>query len=209
MKKRTLALLITMTVIVSSTFSQTEKGNFLIGGSSQLNYSHTTNTYEYRYNYDTYGDPYFDFTKEVSKSNSFNIKPTIGYFVADKLALTFSFEYAYDKYSYLTTRTFEYKPGIIYYFGNSNIRPFLSAEAGFGKSKTTHYSGDSHLRQRGIDISGGTAIFLTKSVSFNPAISYARSISKLKEFEYKQTISSFSFQVGLTVYLQRQKSLNN
>jgi outer membrane protein len=208
MNKRTLALLFKLTIIVSSAFSQTEKGNFLIGGSSQLNYSQTTSTAEYSSgygSYGSYGDPIQTSNKDVSKEKSFNIKPTIGYFVAEKLALTFSFDYAYNNNPYVTTKMFEYVPGLIYYFGDSNIRPFLSAEAGFGTLKNTSNNSVSHLYIWGFGITGGTAIFLTKSVSFDPAIVYSKSFTTSKYLEsYNKTSNTFSFQAGITVYLQRQ-----
>jgi opacity protein-like surface antigen len=197
----TLALLF---ALFSNVTAQTEKGKFLLGGSSNftatfLKSQTETESYE--------SDP-------VSVDTiSFN--PQIGYFIANGLAIgsmcLFLIQPGRTDGDTFKTSSWLAGPFVRTYFGGQNIKPFIQGSLGFGKSKRDFnyehiYLPDDITRFDlfGYELGGGTSFFITQHVAFEMAVGYASVRSKYKTVykeNAKTTVSGFGASFGLIVVL--------
>lgn len=123
--------------------AQTEKGTFMITGQTGLGFTSSTVKFEYQ-------------GQEIDgpKTNSFNISPSVGYFVIDNLAIGLDIDYktATTKQeiyiseslttgavstvnSKSTLSTIFIMPNATYFFSKGKARPYLSASAGIAQIK--------------------------------------------------------------------------
>ncbi len=126
--KRDLKFYFIVAVLIGLSFvanAQTEKGNFLISASSNLDF--TSSSIKLK-NGDTSNDG--------GDMSTFEFTPAVGYFVANNLALgvmlsleSSSDEEDGDKYTETTTMLL---PFAVLYFGKSNVKPFVQAAFGPG-----------------------------------------------------------------------------
>lgn len=79
MKKITLLIAL---ISFGAITAQTEKGTFTISGKTGLGFTSSTVKYEYA------GQ-----TEDGPKTSSFNISPSVGYFIIDNLAIGLEFDY--------------------------------------------------------------------------------------------------------------------
>lgn len=124
--------------------AQTEKGSFIISGKTGLGF--TSNTVKYKFDGQTIDGP---------KTNTFNISPSVGYFVADNFALGLALDYnsttskqnieMFDPNitgGYSTENTKETQtilsivPNATYFFSKGKTRPYLSAGLGLANIKS-------------------------------------------------------------------------
>lgn len=176
--------------------SPTAKGKMIVSGSTNLSYSSVTNEQEYQG-----GDYEIDI-------NEFSFKPSIGWFVADGFAIGLTIDYESTKQE---DDRDEYKnsgfligPSVIYYFGDSNIKPFIQGEYMFGNNKQEYNSDEEKIKMNGWGLGAGVAFFLNKNISLDLGLGYTN-ISGEYEDEYidediEQTIKGFSLNGGISVY---------
>src|ERR1700710_1032719 len=84
--------------IAGQLFAQTEKGNFLVGGTAGFQTNSTNTTIAF--------------------------SPNVGYFVKNNLAVGASSTLSSVKEDFLKTTTFNIGPFARYYVGHSNFKPF-------------------------------------------------------------------------------------
>lgn len=159
--------------------AQTEQGNFLVGGNLQLN---------------------------TAKNNTqIAVSPNAGYFFADNFAagLNLNFGYAKTGGSSVTAvskqTNFDIGPFARYYFGTTNLRPFLHGNVDFTSSKTKIGSqATSTSNGLGYFFGPGLAAFLNRNVALEGIVGY-------DHFAYKNQDGSggFALKVGFQVYLNR------
>ncbi|MEO6915757.1 MAG: hypothetical protein ABI151_09005 [Chitinophagaceae bacterium] len=89
----------------SAANAQTEKGNWHVGGSFELN--------------------------TAKKNTIIGLSPTVGYFVAKNLSAGAVLNLAYQQYGTASSTSFGIGPFARYYFGTLNFRPFLDTEVSF------------------------------------------------------------------------------
>lgn len=185
--------------------AQTQKGNWVVEGSSSLGFATGKSTYKQ-------GSLEVDGTKATVIS--FN--PAAGYFVMDNMALGVEFglssiattiydDYYDDEYK-VTVSTFSIMPGATYYFtAGENIKPYLGANIGYGSKKEKEDNESFSGGGFGWKLKGGMAFFFRESMAVNLGLSYAQMTYKYKEGKYndefKETYSPFGFNVGFSFFL--------
>lgn len=178
-------------------FSQTEKGNFLVGGS--LSFTNSKN-----------GDLTF---------NSLSLNPTISYFFIENLAVGVITPYTYSNNSFggITTNSNSYSigPTVRYYFPLNEhwaIFPEVDYSAGWQKSHDNTASTSStniHLFRGG----AGATYFINKNVGIEGFLYYQDSRtdytyynSAMPSNNFTSTkVTSINFRIGLQIYLARHK----
>ena len=201
---KSIVTLVLLFALISNVTAQTEKGKFLLGGSSDftatfLKTQTETESYE--------SDPVSASTVEFN--------PQIGYFVANGLAVGLdvpvSFTVQKDDGDKLKTSTWLAGPFVRSYLGGQNVKPFLQASLGFGKNKYdlnyeyAQYPDDiTKFDMFGYELGGGVSFFINQHVAFDVAAGYASVRSKFKNVyneNSKTTVSGFGASFGLIVLL--------
>ncbi|WP_010665590.1 outer membrane beta-barrel protein [Marinilabilia salmonicolor] len=158
--------------------SPTSMGKIMVSGSSELSYSSLLNEQKISY-YDFFGE-----TESISEEydeSGFNFKSSVAYFIYDGLALGLSMNYETLKYDYEDSEekesTFMIDPGLVYYFGSTNIKPYIFVEYMFGTSKTEQKEGSStndfKLDMNGWAMGAGIAFFLNEHLSLDLGMGYS------------------------------------
>lgn len=149
MKKLFLTVSLAFFGIISA---QTQKGSFIISGKTGLDF--TSTTVKYKMDGQTTDGP---------KTNTFNISPSVGYFIVNNLAIGLAFDYKstttkqqieiFDPNTtggYTTENTKETQtilsivPNTTYFFSKGKTRPYLGAGLGLANAKyKSNYTSDS------------------------------------------------------------------
>lgn len=201
MKKHLLiAILILGGMIVSSQLSaQTEKGNMLLGGG--INFDFTDN------DFDTGSS-----TNDVSTSTFINFNPSFGYFIADNFVVGASIGLAFTSTESDGGNFSSSSNGIAFgpfvrYYSESGL--FGTAGLGFGSTNFEQDSdfGDADFTSSTFswNIGVGYAIFLNESISVEPTISYNRMSSDPNtDFgDERNIMSSINFGAGFNIYFKK------
>jgi outer membrane protein len=182
--------------------AQTEKGNWQISGSTGLGFSSVKQKYKAENGQ----------TQDGSKISNFNIKPAAGYFVIDNLMVGLALDYntstSKDGPSKYTNSAISLIPQATYFFGKSNVKPFLNAGLGLASAsfKESDNGNSFSSSPSGMvwGLNGGVAFFVTKSVSFDFGLGYQSISLKSDESNNSQSITSTTSglvsQVGISVY---------
>ncbi|MDD3458917.1 MAG: outer membrane beta-barrel protein [Weeksellaceae bacterium] len=177
--------------------AQTQKGNWVIEGSTSLGFSSGKSTYKVE------SDKVDGPTTSVI---SFN--PAAGYFVMDDLAVGIEFGLASvtmkqdsDK---VTTSSFSVMPGATYYFSaGENIKPYIGANVGYGSKKEKYEDESESAGGFAWKAKGGMAFFFKESIAVNLGLSYSQMTYDYSEgdFDIKETYSPFGVSVGFSFFL--------
>lgn len=152
MKTKHFLLTIATLLCATFTFAQTAKGGMLLGGSAGF-------------------DVQFE---EPDNFVSVDLQPTLGFFVADNLAVGGSLVLGYGKIGDFSSTTFGLIPFGRYYLGEGNTRFFLQAQVGFQSTKTDSGFGDSTASGPLFGAGPGVAIFLNQNVAIEGILAYNR-----------------------------------
>ena len=172
--KNNFAITIATLVIGASlqTSAQTDQGNILVAGTSNLQALNTSNSWKSDVD-----------DGVIEKTFKLNFTPAAGYFVIDnlalggKLGLTY-FSYVKEKgYSYYSSSSV-FSPFARYYFGSNMIRPFAELSAGLGSQKKQFIfdNQDDQINSgplRVAQVSGGIAFFINNNIAFDLGIGYS------------------------------------
>ncbi len=193
---------IVLSILVLSSFAafgQTEKGNFLIGASTGINYSAIKTT----------GNNVTTETRQII------IAPEGGYFIIDNLAIGLNTTFSSSKTDNNTkTNSFVALPFAKYYFLKGNIRVFGQVGYGFGRIKsdvvTTTPFGTPVLGNVTSDlnsflISAGGAFFINKFLSIELFLNYTKqnadSTNSFNTGVFEQSQSGLTSSVGFFIFL--------
>ena len=196
--------LILFLLLFMTTFSQTEKGKFLINASSTLNFRFDSNSVK--------GDSY---SRDAGSTKYFTISPKIGYAIKNNLFIGIDLTYDYldidDKdYGYKsTTNSILASPFVKYYFLQKKIKPFLLAKYGFGsstdKSLFIFGSNEPYTDKRKFskyNIGAGISYFFNKNINIEFSLNYSKSVRKPNDTENEKNISnSFNSNIGFSLFL--------
>ena len=203
MKLQKIALLI-FTFISFTTFSQTEKGKYLIGVSSNLNFNFDANSAKGK-----------SFSRDAGSSKEFSISSEAGYAFKKNLFIGLTLTYGYsdidDKdYGYESiTNSISASPFIKYYFSEKKIKPFLIASYGLGaeKSRTRFIFGTNTFNTQkakltALNFGGGLSYFFNKSVNVEFSLNYFRSTRDLDDQQNETYITNrINSNIGFAIFL--------
>lgn len=212
MKKLLLTASLAFFGIISA---QTEKGSFIISGKTGLGF--TSNTVKYKYDGQTNDGP---------KTNTFNISPSIGYFLVDNFALGIACDYKSTtakqniemldpmitgefttEYIKTTQTIVSVVPNATYFFSKGKTRPYLGAGLGLGsaKNKSNFTSDDAFSNtennKTGLvwTASGGLMFLITPTIGLDLGLGYAN--YSFKENDVKTSSGAFGANAGISVFL--------
>jgi len=202
--KKTLVLIAVLILGGTNVFAQTQKGDFLLGAGTSLDFSFlssqvSTDSYE----------------SDKVKNNSFEFTPRVGYFLANNLVVGIDFLTSNatekedgDRYK---SNTFAIGPFARVYIGNKDVKPFLHAGFGFGKNTEEYnssYAGYSDEKIKSnlttYDVGGGVSFFLTPKVALEVGISYGNASSKFTNYyneDATNKVKGIASSIGFSVQL--------
>ena len=159
-------------LVAATSFAQTSKGNWMVGGSAGFNSSKTGS---------------------ADAVSTLNISPSAGYFFGKNFAagLSVDFQSVSKNYS-----SFAVGPMARYYFADAGKSAKLFAEAniGFGSYKP---EGGSSISSTEWGIKAGPAFFLNKNVALEATVGY----SSLKWKDAADATSKFGVNFGFQIHL--------
>lgn len=173
--KKGLFLLLLATAAAGA-HAQTEQGNYLVGGTAQLN--------------------------TVKGQTIIEVNPSAGYFFTDNFAAGANFTVSYSKLNSGSSANrvtkFGLGPFVRYYAGSTGVRPFLESNANFTSMKTKT-SVDSKT-STGITyfIGPGAAFFLNRNVALEALAGYSHAAYKNETGK-----GGFAFKIGFQIYLSK------
>lgn len=191
-------------------FSQTEKGKFIISGSTSTELSFINNKFD--------GGNF----SNKQKITSFDIKPSIGYFVLDHLFIGISGLYDFEhinnnRANIIENNLLTLMPLAGYYFmPDSKIRPFVVGGIGYTNLKNKFesnnnifdpldpgFSSSDEISYHGVTfgIATGLGYFVTKNFSIDAQLSYNYLNLNNKNNDLKSETSGIGFRVGFSVFL--------
>ena len=180
--------------------AQTEQGNFVLGGSSDLGLNFGSTTFKS----DAEG---FEEGDSV-KSTNINFSPIAGYFVMDNLAVGLIADINSNSIKDGSSEnSFAAGPFLRYYFPMENVLPFVVAQGVFGSmNSNSGFEGSEDLKTNLTSIGGGAgiAIPLSDSVTFDIIAGYSSTTSKASDDNpdnYRNVIGNFGVNFGLLVIL--------
>lgn len=190
-------IIIAILLLPASLFAQTEKGKWMFFSGTDLTAVFGTNTIKYDGN---------DITD--MKTSSFELKPGVGYFIANNFALAVSAPLSFKKNGYSTFDVKEstYGASLLgrYYFGNSNFKPFVTAEAGYLASKNYSEMAGSRYDDlfNGPAFAGGIGLagFMNEHISLDIELGYVfSSLVYSEDKELKMNVNGFGIQAGFSI----------
>jgi outer membrane protein len=191
--KKILFIVAIMAIGTVSVLAQTEKGKFLISGSTDLSFTSTSMTLEY--DNEDQGD---------SDVTTFTLTPRVAYFVADNFALGLAMNVENSKQDDATSNSLLVGPTARYYVGGStSVKPYLEASYLFGSQKEEDDTMDYEYKAKvsGWDLGGGAAIFLNEFASIDLGLTYGNATMTNKDDEkLKMKIKGLSVNVGFSLY---------
>lgn len=218
MKKQ--ALIITLTILtVSSTIlsAQTNKGKFLLGELSYIEFLGNGVMGSTNLGYTTFQNKSDGDNNDDSKDKMFsvNIVPRAGYFVIDNLAVGLDVFLATESHkamddAYKSTSTFfAAGPFVRYYIPTKKVLPFAEVNYSIGsRTRKTEFDGNEPSTYKyGIQLYGaglGLAIPIGEKVSFDAVAGYHAYVNKDKEDKEdneRMVAGTIGLKLGFTVFL--------
>lgn len=197
------AILCTCVLVCISLLSQaqTEKGKFIMGGSSSFDFSSSKSKWKTD-----------NADGEDGKSSTMEFSPQVGYFVIDNLALgvelpvNISSQTDEDDDKFTTT-TIAVAPFARIYFGEGKAKPYLQGAVGVGNVKMKYdVSGQSSedtsagmfLYQAG----AGVGVFFNEYVGLDFGLGYTSvTMTPEGDSDFKNISSGIGINIGFTISL--------
>ena len=173
MKKLTFT--ITFCALVCLSFAQTEEGSLLVGASSNLGFTSTS-------------QDGFD-----ENRTEFNFSPAIGYFVADNLSIGVALDLQSSKLGDFKSSSTAIGPFARYYFDG-----LFYVGAGYGALSVKNENNGGSVTTNGglLSFEAGYPIWIVDNIAIEPSLNYAIGSGDLLE-----DISIFGLAVGFNIYL--------
>ncbi|MBL4561747.1 MAG: outer membrane beta-barrel protein [Labilibaculum sp.] len=190
----------TLFCCTSLLLGQTEKGKIFIGGQSSLSFSSMDNELK-----SDLGD------EDQGSTTTFEFVPQMGYFVADGLVIGAELGFSSSKekedgYEYKTS-TIALGPFVRYYFGKTNVKPYLHGGFGFGSAseKEEGYGSDEEDYKLSVyGFGGGVGIFINEKIAIDLGVGYS-SVTVKPDEDYdgdpKIVTNGIGFNVGFSISL--------
>lgn len=209
-------LLVAAMAVFAGANAQMQKGSWVVGASTNLGFN-SVNTNSKA----TFGGVTVE---EDATVNTFNVNPSVGYFVMDNLAVGLDFGYTNasqkeDDYKFITSMV-SVMPNATYYFYNEgNFIPYLGAGAGYaavtykekesGSSYSETYDGFAWKGK------GGVVYLINKNLGLDLGLSYTQFNNKETDtvmgstVTQKNKVGTFGVNVGFSIFLGKGKNANN
>ena len=189
--------------------AQTEKGSWVIGGSTTLGFNSATSTYKYN------GE-----SEDGPKVSTVTVTPSVAYFVANNIAVGVDLgissisqkEEGNNNSDKTTTTTISVMPTGTYYFKSaSNILPYLGVGVGYASSKvknTYTFGNQSGTDEEKVDgfaykAKGGVVFLLNQSVGIDLGVSYMGINGKLdSNNDVKVNTGTVGVNAGVSVFFK-------
>jgi len=146
---------IAATFFAVAALAQTEKGNWMMGGSLALDI--------------------------VSENSTISFDPTVGVFIVNNFALGLNIDLGYAKLGDNKASNFGIGPFARYYFGSTTIRPFLHGDINYATQKLNTSTSDNTESGVSYLLAGGIAAFLNRTVAIETIAGYKH--TKLSDSE--------------------------
>lgn len=189
--------------------AQTDKGNWLLAGASNLSHAFGSSKTKY------------DGTTETNyRYMELNLQPAAGYFFIDNLVGGLFIDWDYDFYKdpddddKYCMATIIAGPFVRYYFLQDAFRPFVHAQAGLGgyREKSSYAGGSQEVYKEFVfahKIGAGVDYFLNDNVAVGAMIGFSHEAYREKVDDnggeraesYKYIYDEFFLQIGVTVIL--------
>ncbi|HLV50371.1 MAG TPA: OmpW family outer membrane protein [Flavobacterium sp.] len=203
----TFAAVILATAVYAQTENNpTERGNWVISGSTSLNFNSTTPTTKYDGK-----------SQDGIKTSNLMITPSFGYFAIDNLAIGMDLELSsqktevYDGYNSVyrdVKRTiFAVIPSATYYFfTDSRALPYIGAGAGYASAKSkveaSETENDNFFAWK---VKGGISYMITNDIAVDFGLNYNQLSTKYNSTsinpEYKLIAKNFGASIGFSIFL--------
>ncbi len=144
MKKILIPLFLFFTV--QSSIAQTDKGDWMVGGTFSLN--------------------------TAKNSTTISLSPNAGYFLLDNFLLGAKLGYEFSELGTTKISAFDIGPFTRYYFKGNKARPFGEFDLDFQSAKLTTDLGSSTESAVGFFIGAGVALFLNENVALETIMGY-------------------------------------
>lgn len=182
--------------------AQTEKGSWVVGGSTSLGFNSVTTKFK------------AGSQSSTSPSvNTFTFTPSVGYFIQDNMALGVDAGFvsiSQKEGDYKSSAsTVSLMPTFTYYFkSGANIMPYLGAGLGYASTKTTEkYNGGSESET--VDglawkAKGGFVYLINSTVGVDAGLGYSSYTNKetVGGTDYKTTVGTLGVNLGLSIFLK-------
>lgn len=190
--KKLFVLAISFGLFSVISFAQTEQGKVVLSGSADLSFS--SNKSQLQYDGEAMGDK--------ATTTKFSFTPSVGYFIFDNLALNIGMEFESEKQGDMKSNSLIVGPGLRYYFGTSNIKPFLQGDLMFGSSTSEDGEDESTASVMGYDLGAGVAVFLNQHIALDFGLGYASAtFTSDEDSKLKFKSEGVVFVAGISVYL--------
>ncbi len=182
MSKTLKTIVITILLFTVTANAQITKGNWMVGGSGSL-YTENYKNDQFKY-----------------KNTVFGLRPNIGYFLINRLAVGVSPVVTFTNTNISgTSPVTSYGAGIFtrYYLLNPEKRINILTHCGYSASKSSNMDGTSTT----LDLRGGPAFFINNSVALEMTLNYQAS-----RLNSTTTVDILSFGIGLQIHLENNKT---
>ncbi len=172
MAKKILLLCLVTLLAVAGCFSQTEKGDWLVGGNMTIN--------------------------TTSNNSAFTLQPNAGYFFANNFAAGADLALNFSKTGNVKTSAESAGPFARYYFNlhQSPFKPFVVAEYAIGNLVTRLPDSKSSNTFSNFFLGAGGAFFINSNVALEAVAGYNHS-----KVQGQDPQNGFVFKVGFQVHL--------
>ncbi|MDY3548608.1 outer membrane beta-barrel protein [Riemerella anatipestifer] len=170
--------------------AQTEKGSWVVEGKTNLGFNNVSTKVKYD------GKSYDD-----GKVSTFNISPSVGYFVMDNLALGLELNFLSAKSGDETNSTFSLLPNATYYFSTgSQFRPYLGAGVGYASTTSKYNNLSSTVDGLAWGVKGGGVYMLNKTAGINIGLGYNQ--FSTTNNDVTTTVGTFGVNAGFSLFFK-------
>ncbi|MCQ4034479.1 porin family protein [Kaistella montana] len=186
-------LLVGALALFAAVNAQTEKGNWMVSGKSEIAFNSTNAKVKFQGN-------------EVSdvKTSTFAFTPAASYFVINNLAVGLGLSYNHSKTGDSKSDTFTVIPQTTYFFPVAGeVKPYVEAGIGYATNKTTEGGEDFKLNGLAYGFGAGVAYFVTPNVAFNLGLNYTAANLKYSENnDLESNTNNLGAGVGISVFFK-------
>lgn len=192
MKK--IILLLTLVASFNLTVNaQTEKGKWLVSGSSNVGFNSVSTKFTAN-----------GMSVDGEKVNTFNISPSVGYFVVENLSVGLSLGFTNSSTTEdddkISASTFTVLPTASYFFTkNTTVKPYLGAGVGYSSYQQKYNSVAQTNGGLAWEVGGGLAYFINPKIGINLGLGYGQ--VSIEDSGVTTKLNTFGSKIGFSLFL--------
>ncbi len=136
----------------------------------------------------------------ASNNTTIEFSPNAGYFLFDNFALGAKLVTSYDELGDLNVTSLGVGPFARYYFGKTNIKPFVAADCDFQNQKIKTSVGSSTENAFNFFLGGGAAFFINENVAVETILGYRHT-----KVNNEEGNGGLNLKVGFQIYINRHQ----